>query len=60
MLHAKVVKDVSVGFSGVQRQMCLRTAETVAGDLVNFSPGEQTLFLTAVENRRRPFNRRGV
>lgn len=55
MLHAKVVKDVSVGFSGVQRQMCLRTAETAAGDLVNFSPGEQTLFLTAVENRRRPF-----
>lgn len=37
--------------------MCLRTAETAAGDLVNFSPGEQTLFLTAVENHTRPFSR---
>lgn len=41
MLHAKVVKDVPVGFSGVQRQMCLRTAETAVGDLLNASPGER-------------------
>lgn len=41
MLHAKVVKDVPVGFSGVQRQICLRTAETAVGDLLNASPGER-------------------
>lgn len=40
MLHAKVVKDVPIGFSGVQRQMCLRAAETAVRDLLSVSPGE--------------------